>query len=271
MRKYSVAVCQMDTTGELEKNLKQAVELINEAADKGAALAALPEYFNCLGDSMEPEKLDGISISTLRKVAAERKIWINCGSFTEENPDGLPYNTCVLIDKNGEIVETYRKLHLFDIILKTQATSLESSTRAAGDRIVNVDTELGNLGLSICYDIRFPELYRIQALQGAQILFAPANFLMNTGKDHWEPILRARAIENGCYVVAPCQTGRKTKSNSLGKSIVVDPWGNVIAKAREGIGIALAEIDLDYLDSIREQIPSIANRRGDMYTIRPNK
>lgn len=267
MRKYDVAVCQMDTGADRAGNLKQATDLIGEAASHGARLAALPEYFNCLGDKIEPEPLDGVSVTAMREAAVRHKIWILCGSFTELNSGGLPYNTSVLIDDAGELRSTYRKIHLFDIALKTQSTTPESTTRAAGKQIVNIDTELGNLGLSICYDIRFPELYRILALRGVQILFAPANFLMNTGKDHWEPILRARAIENGCYVVAPCQTGKKAKSASLGKSIIVDPWGNVVAKAREGVGIALAEIDLDYLDSIREQIPTLANRRDDIYNI----
>lgn len=266
-RTYLAAACQMDTGADLQANLAQTGELLAQASARGAQLAALPEYFNCLGDQTVPEPLDGPSITFLQNQAQTHHLWINCGSFTEANPEGLPYNTSVLIDADGEIKAVYRKMHLFDIMLKTQTTSLESSTRAAGNCVVIKDSPFGSLGLSVCYDIRFPELYRIMALRGAQVFFTPANFLMNTGKDHWEPILRTRAIENGCYVIAPCQTGKKTRSTSLGRTVIVDPWGNVIAQAGEGVGLAMAQVDLDYLNSIRQQIPSLQNRRGDIYQV----
>lgn len=267
MRKYTVAACQMDSQADKEANIAQAEALIQQAAEKGAVLAALPEFFNCLGGDAPAESMEGPSVTAIRKAAQKNGIWVNCGSFKEENPGGLPYNTSVLIDDRGEIAASYRKLHLFDIDLPGRDSAYESASIAAGRDIVNVDTPFGNMGLTICYDIRFPELYRILALRGAQVIFAPANFLMNTGKDHWAPLLQARAIENGCYIVAPCQTGKKPKSFSLGKTLVADPWGNIVSRANEGVGIALAEIDLDYLDRIRTQIPSLKNRRSDVYAL----
>ena len=136
-----------------------------------------------------------------------------------------------------------------------------------GDEIVTVDTALGRLGMSICYDIRFPELYRIMALDGAQVIFTPASFTMPTGKDHWEPILRTRAIENGCYIVAPGQIGKKVHFTAYGNSMVVDPWGTVVSRARDTVGVIYAEIDLDYEDVIRAKIPSLTNRRADVYDL----
>lgn len=256
----------MNTGVDLKENLKQAKELIERACDRGATLICLPEYFNCMGTDIIPETLDGPSITMIRKAAQEKNVWINCGSFTEENPNGHPFNTSVFVNSNGEVAAVYRKLHLFDNDLNG-IRSYESDTRSAGDKIVTVNSPHGKLGMSICYDIRFPELYRLMALQGAKVLFAPANFLMNTGKDHWEPILQTRAIENGCYVIAPCQTGKKVRNISLGKSIIVDPWGNVIAKSNEGVCVATAEIDFSYLENIRQQIPSLKNRRDDVYKI----
>lgn len=146
----------------------------------------------------------------------------------------------------------------------------ESDRKEPGKEIVTVQTELGHLGFAICYDMRFPELFRLMALQGAQIIFLPANFTMPTGKDHWEPILRARAIENGCYIIAPDQTGVKEKFTAYGNSMVVDPWGTVIARASDKPGVILAEIDLDYLESVRQRNPSIHNRRTDLYEINGN-
>ena len=131
----------------------------------------------------------------------------------------------------------------------------------------NIDTEYGNLGFTICYDIRFPELFRLLALNGAEIIFTPASFTVPTGKDHWEPILRTRAIENGCYIVAAGQIGEKTKFTAFGNSMVVDPWGTVIAKSKDEPGVTIAEIDLDYLDKIRSKIPSLKNRRSDIYDV----
>ena len=156
---------------------------------------------------------------------------------------------------------------MFDITLPDGKGFNESDKVAPGDDIVTVQTELGTFGMSICYDIRFPELYRIMALRGAQIIFAPASFTISTGKDHWEPILRTRAIENGCYIVAAGQMGVKPAYTAYGNSMIVDPWGTVIARGKEQPGLTYAEIDLDYLEQVREQVPSLENRRSDLYQV----
>jgi len=188
-------------------------------------------------------------------------------SIAEVNPKGdRKYNTTVMLNPQGEIVAKYRKLHMFDIILPDGTETKESSRNKPGSEMVTLETDMGHLGFTICYDIRFPELYRYLALQGAEVIFTPANFTTPTGKDHWETILKTRAIENGCYIVAAAQIGKKRgTSNSFGASLVVDPWGTIVSKARETACVTMAEIDLDYVDTIRSRIPSLNNRRDDIY------
>ena len=273
MRKYLMAVIQMDTRDNKDANLKAASGFIDEAAAKGAKFVSFPEVFNVIDDGQEAPELvpEGRTISLMAEKAREHGIWIHCGSIAEMNPDGdRKFNTTAVLDPTGKMVAKYRKLHTFDITLPDGSVAEESAKIKPGDKMVTVETEMGHLGLSICYDIRFPEMYRWMALQGAQILFTPANFRMATGKDHWEAILRARAIENTCYVVAAGQYGKKRGvSDSFGDSVIIDPWGTIVARAPERAGIAIGEIDLDYLDKVRANLPSLKNRRGDVYdTIR---
>ena len=273
MRKYLMAVIQMDTRDNKDANLKAASGFIDEAAAKGAKFVSFPEVFNVIDDGQEAPELvpEGRTISLMAEKAREHGIWIHCGSIAEMNPDGdRKFNTTAVLDPTGKMVAKYRKLHTFDITLPDGSVAEESAKIKPGDKMVTVETEMGHLGLSICYDIRFPEMYRWMALQGAQILFTPANFRMATGKDHWEAILRARAIENTCYVVAAGQYGKKRGvSDSFGDSVIIDPWGTIVARAPERAGIAIGEIDLDYLDKVRANLPSLKTRRGDVYdTIR---
>ncbi len=273
MRKYLMAVVQMDTRDNKDANLKVACGFIDEAAAKGAKFVSFPEVFNVIDDGQEAPELvpEGRTISLMAEKAREHGIWIHCGSIAEVNPDGdRKFNTTAVLDPTGKMVAKYRKLHTFDITLPDGSVAEESAKIKPGEKMVTVETEMGHLGLSICYDIRFPEMYRWMALQGAQILFTPANFRMATGKDHWEAILRARAIENTCYVVAAGQYGKKRGvSDSFGDSVIIDPWGTIVARAPERAGIAVGEIDLDYLDRVRANLPSLKNRRGDVYdTIR---
>lgn len=269
---YLVGVVQMNTQSDKRANVAKASQFIKEAADKGAKLVALPEYFNCMGENTgeggNAESIPGYTSERLSRLAADLGVWIHCGSIAEENPDGgNPFNTTILMDDTGKIRCRYRKLHMFDVDLPNGVAVRESETKSPGNEIVTFDGELGHFGFSICYDIRFPEIYRVMAERGAEIFFTPSNFTLNTGKDHWESILRCRAIENTCYVVAPAQIGKKSKFDAFGKSMVVDPWGTVIAKAKDKEGIVLAEIDMAYLREVRGQVPSLKNRRTDLYTI----
>jgi predicted amidohydrolase len=276
MRKYKVAVVQLDSQNDKTANLERISGLVDEAAKEGAALVSLPEVMNFIGemvrDEDRPEPIPGRSTEMLMQKARERGIWIHSGSFAEVAPgEKRFFNTSVVIDDKGNIVAKYRKIHTFDVTLPDGTVCDESARVSPGREIVTVETPLGRLGLSICYDIRFPELFRLMALEGAQVLFTPANFTLPTGKDHWEAILRARAIENGCYVVAAAQIGKKPRFTAYGGSMVVDPWGTVLTRAREEEGFALAEIDLDYLDKIRAQLPSLKNRRSDVYDLKKLK
>ncbi len=269
MRKFMVAAVQMDTQNDKEANWRQMAAFIDEAAAKGAQLVAFPEVVNILSEEPQyAEAIPGPTTELLAEKAREHQIWIHGGSISEVNPDGpRTYNTTVLINPAGEIVARYSKLHNFDMTLPDGSSVRESDRKEPGRKIVTVETELGHLGFAICYDMRFPELFRLMTLQGAQIIFLPANFTMPTGKDHWESILRARAIENGCYLIAPNQVGVKEKFVAYGNSMIVDPWGTVIARASDKPGVILAEIDLDYLDDVRRRNPSVANRRTDVYQL----
>ena len=198
--------------------------------------------------------------------AKEHKMYIHSGSFCKAvEGENRAYNTSVIIDPEGKIIGEYHKLHPFDITMPDGTVNKESDRIRPGDEIVVTDTALGKLGMSICYDIRFPELYRIMTLEGAQVIFTPASFTMATGKEHWECILRTRAIENACYIVAADQIGQKHEFLAYGHSMVIDPWGTIIAKARDEAGMFYADIDLDYEDKIRQKVPVLKNRRSDIY------
>lgn len=266
---YTIGVLQLDTQNDKAANRAYIAEQAKKAQDAGVRLLSLPERMDVIArPAPPPESLDGETIGGMRELAAKHAMWIHCGSFLEENPGGKPYNTSVVIDADGNIAAVYRKLHLFDINIENGPSYCESAKVAAGDAIVAARTELGCLGLSICYDVRFPELYRLMALQGARVLFVPANFTYDTGKAHWEVLLRARAIENSCYVVAAAQTGMKQNGiQAYGHSMIVDPWGTIIAQVPEGTGLAAAEISTGRLDDVRAQLPSLKNRRADVYDL----
>lgn len=272
MNKFIAAAIQMDSTGNLQENLAAITDFVDEAAARGAKLIAMPENVNYVGTESAAnaeEVPGGPTFCHLSALAQKHQVWLHCGSIYEKNPnDPRPYNCNMVINPKGELVAKYHKLHPFDVVIKNGPEVKESDRICPGSDIVTVDTgEVGHWGLSICYDIRFGEMYRLMALEGAQILFTPADFTMNTGKDHWEPLLRARAIENGCYVIAPGQYGIKPKFQAYGKSLIVDPWGNVIAKAPDHPCVITAEIDLDYLDKVRMQIFTLENRRSDLYSL----
>jgi predicted amidohydrolase len=265
MAHLNVAVIQLDAGTDPEANVREAVRLADRAAADGARLIALPEYLQYRGSDdgyrASARPIPGPFSDAFAAVARERKVWILAGSLAESGPADRPYNTSILLDPTGRIAATYRKIHLFDIAIAKGPVDRESDRVTAGDRAVVADVDGTRIGLSICYDLRFPELYRALAGAGAEILAVPANFLERTGRDHWEVLLRARAIENGAYVIAPAQVGGSPGFPAHGRSMIVDPWGTVIAQAPDEVAIVHAELDLDRVASIRRQIPVLANRR----------
>ena len=272
MNKFTVAVLQLDSQDDVQKNLDTVVSFIEEAAARGAKLITMPESMNYVGldNAGHAEEIPGgPTFQLMSEQAKKYGVWLHCGSIYEKNPnDPRPFNSTMDIDPRGNLAAKYHKIHPFDVVIPNGPVNRESERICPGDEIVTVDTgEVGHLGLSICYDMRFAEMYRIMALEGAQILLMPADFTMPTGKDHWETILRTRAIENGCYVVAPAQYGVKPKFQAYANSLVVDPWGNVIARASNHPQVITAEIDLDYLQQVRRQIFTLENRRPDVYSL----
>lgn len=273
MNRFTVAVCQMDTQNDKQENLRTAGEMIEENAAKGADIIAFPETMNFMGKGSrhQAETVPGETTDFLCAKAKEHSVWLVSGSFTEIHESGKPGNTLVLIDPEGNIHCKYSKLHMFDVELANGNTFKESEQNTAGSEIVLADTEFGRIGFAICYDLRFGEIFRLMALNGAKVVFMPASFTMSTGKDHWETLLRARAIENGVYIVAPNQIGKKSNMEAYGKSVIVDPWGDVIARASDRPCSIRAEIDLAYVDSVRRQIPALENRRSDLYELKSEK
>ena len=227
-RKYKIAMVQMDTQNNKEKNLEDACAWIDEAAASGAELVCFPEVMNLIGKNTGPgggrEPIPGYSTGRLMEKAAEHGIYIHGGSITEEIPgEKRACNTSVLIGPDGRILAKYQKLHTFDITLADGRPFRESDRIRPGDAVVTAETELGCFGMSICYDVRFPELYRLLAIKGARVLFVPVSFTKETGEEHLELLLRARAVENGCYVIAAAQTGVKPAYTAYGNSMLIDP------------------------------------------------
>jgi len=273
MNTIKVAAIQMDSQNNKKQNLVKTGKLIREAVLKGAEFVTLPEYFNFIGEENEEEEnaeyIDsGETVLFLKKIANELNIWLHGGSILEKVDGNEKYfNTTLLINRNGEVISTYRKIHLYDVEINDGPSFLESKTKDFGREIVISDTDFAKIGLSICYDVRFPELYRLQALEDAELAIVPAEFTLFTGKDHWEVLLRSRAIENQLYVIAPGQIGNKPAFQTYGRSIIVDPWGTVIATASDKEMVLVEEIDLDYLRTLRKQVPSLSNRRPEVYNI----
>jgi predicted amidohydrolase len=261
-----VAVCQLNARDDRAHNLTVARELLGRAASAGAELAVLPEYVDYLGPGRtapKPEPIDGEFAAFFAATARELGIWVHAGSFHEAGPDDEhTFNTSLIFDPAGELAAVYRKIHLYDVEIPGRVSYQESRSVAPGrETVVSVIAGVPT-GLSICYDLRFPELYRRLAIDGAKLMVVPAAFMMHTGRDHWEVLLRARAIESQCYVVAAGQIGDHEPARTcFGRSMIIDPWGTVLAQAPDTVGIATGEIDLDRLAEIRAELPSLANRR----------
>jgi len=267
----SVALVQLDAGEDVEANIVTAARLANEAAAGGARLVALPEYLQYRGPDAgyraSARPIPGPHTVPFEHIAQRYGCWILVGSLAEASGDERCFNTSVLLAPDGSCAATYRKIHLFDIDVEAGPFDRESARVAPGERAVTVDVEGITFGLSVCYDLRFPELYRTLAMRGATVLTVPSSFTERTGRDHWEVLLRARAIENGAWVIAPAQVGGAPQHRSYGRSMVVDPWGTVVAQASDVVGIVRAEIDPGRVAAVRRQIPSLANRRPAAYDL----
>ncbi len=266
-----VAAVQMNSRDDKAANIATALDLIDRAAGTGARLVALPEVWTYLGpqerNRENAEPVNGRTMQLLADRARRHGIYLHCGSIYEVRP-GEPqlFNTAVVLDPDGNAIGSYRKIHMFDVVLDGVATFEESATVSPGDEIVTVEVDGVTVGLAICYDLRFPELFRILALRGAEVIVLPAAFTMTTGKDHWEILIRARAIENGVFMVAPAQVGPDSSGKwCYGRSLIVDPWGTVLATAPDAETVITATLDRSLQRKVRRQIPSLANRMPDRY------
>ncbi|VDK79219.1 unnamed protein product [Litomosoides sigmodontis] len=271
-----IAVCQLTSTNDLEANFKVAERMMKHAKERNAKMVFFPECFDYVGENRHESATlalteDGDYIGRYRNCAREYGLWLSLGGFHQKDPAGLqkPFNTHLIIDDGGKTRGMYRKLHLFDIDIPGKVRLIESEFSSRGDEILKpVCTPVGNVAMSICYDLRFAELALWYRMNGAHILTYPAAFTVNTGLAHWETLLRARAVETQCYVIAAAQTGKHNdKRSSYGHSMVVDPWGTVVAQCSETIDMCFAEIGLNYLDEIRKLQPVFDHRRSDLYSL----
>jgi predicted amidohydrolase len=267
------AAVQLNSTADKDRNLETAERLVRAAARDGADLVCLPEKWNLLGDGPTlrggAEPLEGPTLTAARAWARDLGIDLVAGSIAERGDEAERiFNTSALIDPDGELRAVYRKIHMFDVDVGGVAYR-ESEHEEPGEEIVvaplSSEHEL-NLGMTVCYDLRFPELYRILAVRGARVITIPSAFTLDTGKDHWEVLLRARAIENQAFVVAPNQVGEAAPHyRSYGRSAIVDPWGVVLAVAPDSECFVAADLDLEAQERIRAELPSLANRRPRAY------
>lgn len=266
----SIAAVQMASGPQLQANLMEAGRLVGEAAEAGAGMVVLPEMFAIMGKSdaarvqLTEDEGNGPIQDCLARLARQHKVWIVAGTIPLRSAqEGRPYAACLLYDDHGQVIARYDKIHLFDVTVGDEAeVYTESHTNYPGERVVVVDTPFGRLGLTVCYDLRFPELYRELSRQGAEILVIPSAFTEITGQAHWEALLRARAIENLCYVVAAAQGGYHVSGRTTyGHSMVVDYWGRVRGQLNKGSGIVLLDPDLPAQRVMRQRFPVLSHRR----------
>lgn len=278
MNSIKIALCQMNVVDNKEKNIEKAIQMIKESKKQGANLAVLPEMFNC---PYENEKFieyaeifeSSKTLKEIANIAKEENIHVLAGSVPElERDDGEKresiYNTAVFFDNDGKQLGKHRKMHLFDIDVKGKIYFKESDTLSAGNEFTIIKTDLATIGIGICYDIRFVELSRIMALNGADILIFPGAFNLTTGPAHWELLFRSRALDNQTFAIGVAPALDEDASyNSYGHSIAVNPWGEVIEELDYSEELKIVEIDLDEIKRVREEIPVLKNRRTDLYEI----
>ncbi|WP_090551112.1 carbon-nitrogen hydrolase family protein [Natronincola ferrireducens] len=271
MGKFNVAVCQMLVTDNKKKNLEKAEAMIREAQSQGAQLVVLPEIFNCLynNDYMREmaEDFPGVTTTMLRNLAKELGLYIVGGSIPEKSKEKI-FNTSYTFNPEGDLIATYRKMHLFDIDVKGKITFKESDILASGEGITVVDTEFCKIGIAICYDMRFPELMRLMALKGAEVIVVPAAFNTTTGPAHWHDTIKIRAVDNQVYFIAASPARNLESSyHAYGHSTIMNPWGEIVATTNEEESIIYGEIDLDYIKKVREELPLLKHRRTDLYRL----
>nr|XP_022299458.1 nitrilase homolog 1-like [Crassostrea virginica] len=268
-----IGVCQLTSTADKKQNFLMAKTLIERASNRGAKMVFLPEAADYIAETKAQsiefaETLEGETICGYRDLAKQEGIWLSLGGFHQKTVDNdRVLNTHVIIDSEGQVRETYRKTHLFDLDIEGQVRLCESDYTVPGNRVTPpVKTPAGNVGMEICYDLRFAELSLVLAQQGAHVLTFPSAFTVTTGMAHWEVLLRSRAIETQCYVVAAAQYGKhNSKRSSYGHAMVVDPWGVVLAQCTDGIDVCFAEINLNFIKKIREEMPVMQHRRPSLY------
>jgi len=267
-----VAAVQLSSGSDVERNVDTAIELVREAASRGATYVQLPEYFNYLGPASgfeaAREPIPGPTTDRMGDLARSLSITLHLGSLLEAIPDSTrSFNTSVLLGPQGEIIATYRKAHLFDVSVPGQIVHRESDDIAPGEEMVIARAGSMNLGMTICFDVRFPEIYRALSTAGADVLAIPAAFNATTGRAHWEVLVRSRAIENHAYVISAAQVGTTIEGiSTYGHSMIVDPWGTVVAESTDDAAqVVVATLDLNEVDRRRGQIAVLELRRPDLY------
>ena len=268
---FRIGLCQMKVVDDKKLNLDKAKEMIDRAAKEGAEMIILPEMFNCPYDTNKfkayaESRGNSKSLKVVSNAAKNHGVYLIAGSIPELL-DGKIYNSCFIFDKKGQILDVHRKMHLFDVDIP-DIEFKESETITAGNRLTVVATDPIKIGVAICYDMRFPELFRLMALKNADLMVVPGAFNMTTGPAHWKTTVRARAIDNQTYVAAVSPASNKYLSYvAYGHSIIADPWGKVIGEAGYGEEVIYATIDISYLKNVREELPLLKNRRTDIYEL----
>lgn len=274
MARFKAACIQVNASNDMDANIQAAAQLVCDARAAGAELVLMPENVsmmewgrhNIVSKAMPEDSHK--ALAAFRELAAETRLWLHCGSLAVLLEDGRVANRTYVLDPRGDVVAQYDKIHMFDVDLGNGEAYRESATFAPGERAVSVGLPWGKLGLAICYDLRFPHLFRDLAHQGADFLTVPAAFTRTTGRAHWHVLLRARAIETGCYVFAPAQCGDHAGNRqTFGHALIISPWGAVLADAGEGPGFIMADIDTDLVGEARGKVPSLSHDRR--YTLQP--
>ncbi|WP_251859537.1 carbon-nitrogen hydrolase family protein [Clostridium sp. Marseille-Q2269] len=275
MNKFKIALCQMKVEKEKKRNIMKAIEMITKAKKGNCNVAVLPEMFNCPYENkyFRPysetinEENPGETVKAIKKTAKDLNIYIVAGSIPEIEKNHI-FNTSIVVDNKGSLIATHRKVHLFDIDVKGGVRFKESDTLTPGNKVTLFNTPWGKLGLMICYDIRFPELSRIMALNGAKAIFAPAAFNMTTGPAHWETLFKSRALDNQVYMIGVAPARDKNSNYiSYGNSLIANPWGKIVTRLDDKEDVIFSELDLDYEDRIREELPLLKHIRNDIYSL----